>query len=191
MKKDIYEHLAKIYLDSSKQQKKRKKKHPIFLNANFLYLGIITLVLITSMFIFTRVNLRSKYSTFKQQTALVLQPDVVKINYDFNAAKKEIYSVFLNNLNLSDYKTLAFSLKKFNPADKVSLRIELVNSFQESSEIYLKDIPQGWEEFKIALADFEKITDWNRCKELKFIAEEWNTKEKNNVIYIEEIRFLK
>lgn len=190
-KKDIYEHLAKIYLDSSKKHKKKKKKHSdIFAARNILAAALVATIISSLLFIKTILP-TSKRQRIVQSIALVIQPDAVKINYNFSSAKKEIYTLQLKGLNLSEYKQLAFSAKILEAHEPVSLRIELVNSFQEKSEVYVKDIATTWKELKIALSDFKKITNWSGTKELQFIVEEWNAKGKNNVIYIENIRFLK
>ena len=97
----------------------------------------------------------------------------------------------LNNLDLSKYKTLAFSLKKINFQDKVSLKVEFTTPFKEKSEIYLKDIPYRWKDYKFSLAEFQKISDWSSMQSLSFIVEEWNAKEKKDIIYIDNVRFLK
>ena len=185
-KKEIYEHLAKIYLDASlSKNKKRKKEYPRLKTVFFLAVAVI---FSASIFILPKLG---KDRFLNSEIALVLQPEIAKINFHFDPAKKEIYSVNLNRLNLAKYKAVAFSVKKANYKDSTSLRIEFSNIFKEKSEIYVKDIPHRWQEYKIALNDFKNITDWSEMKNIAFVVEQWNTKETHGVVYIENIRFIK
>ena len=94
-KKDIYEHLAKIYLDASQKRKKSSQKYSqVFKNIFFIS---IAFVLGVSIFLFIRFN---KNRSLNSQIAVVLCPDVVKINFHFDPARKETYSLSLNKLKL-------------------------------------------------------------------------------------------
>ena len=185
-KKDIYEHLAKIYLDASlKRKSKTKERTKLFKN---LFVTSVAVTFVMGVFLI--FNLFHNKGLFSQ-TALVLQPNAVKLNFHFDPAKKEQYSISLNNLNLNTYKTLAFSAKKINYKDNIPLRIEFSNTFRESSEFYLKNIPLKWQEFKIDLAKFKKVRNWSDMLSLDFAVEEWNVKEKKGVVYLDNIRFIK
>lgn len=185
-KKDIYEHLAKIYLDASlKRKNKSKERTKLFRN---LFVTSVSLTFVMGVFlVFNLFQNRGLFS----QTSLVLQPDAVKLNFHFNPAKKELYSISLNNLNLKPYKTLAFSAKKINYTGSIPLRIEFSNTFKEKSEFYLKNIPLKWGEFKIDLAKFKSVSNWSEMFKLDFVVEEWNVKNKKGVVYLDNIRFLK
>ena len=185
-KKDIYEHLAKIYLDASSKKKKRNKAYPkLFKN-----------LFIVSIFLMVGLSTTLFSSTFKKQglhseTALALQNDPAKINFNFDPAKKEIYSINLNRLNVAHIRTLAFSVRSMNPKDKISLRVEFTNAFKEKSEIYVRNIPSKWQDFKIDLNEFKNINDWSEVVNLAFSVEEWNTSAKKGVVYIDNVRLIK
>ncbi len=184
-KKDIYEHLAQIYLDASfKKRKKPQERTKLFRN---LFVASVSLVFVLGVLLAFNFSKRGLNS----QTALVLEPDAVKLNFHFDPAKKELFSIALNNLNLSRYKTLAFSAKKVNYKKDIPLRIEFSNIFKEKSEQYVKNIPLKWEEFKIDLTKFKNVTDWSKMLKLDFVVEEWNVPEKKGVVYLDNIRFLK
>jgi len=184
-KKDIYEHLAKIYLDASLNKPKKKKEYP--------HLKLIFFFAITLIFSFTALILPqiTKNKFQNSEIALVIQPDMAKINFNFDPAKKEIYSVNLNRLNLTKYKSLAFAIKKGSYKDITFLRVEFTNAFKEKSEIYLKNISHRWQDFKMALSDFKGITDWSEMSNISFIIEQWNAKEKHGIVLVENIRFIK
>jgi len=185
-KKDIYEHLAKIYLDASlKRKKKAKESTRVFRN---LFLGSSAAIFIL---VFSLVFNFSRNKGLKAETALVLQPDAVKINFHFDPAKKEFYSLALNNLDLGRYKTLAFSAKKADYKDNLALKIEFINVFKEKSELYLRNLSHKWGDYKISLGEFKNLSDWSSMINLGFVVEEWNAKEKRGIVYLDNIRFLK
>lgn len=185
-KKDIYEHLAKIYLDASLKKKKKTKKYSPIKKSFFISIIVISGL---SLLLLTLLNLRKNY--LNSEVALILCPDVVKINFHFDPAKKETYSIDLNKLNLTKFKALGFSVKKAVLQDNISLRVEFVNSFKEKSEVYIKDVPHKWHDYKIPLSDFKNISNWSELSKLSFIVEEWNVREKKSIVYLDNVRFLR
>lgn len=187
-KKDIYEHLANIYLDASSSKKKRKQIRKSSEVRNLSLIGL-ALTLMLSFFFIAKNHYNHK-PLRATQVALVLYPDVLKINFNFDPAKKEICSISLKKLNLAHYKTLGFSIKKNDPKNNISLRVEFINSFKETAFIYLREIPCKWGEYKIPFSDFKAISDWTEMANLSFIVEEWNTAEKKDVVYLEDVKVL-
>ena len=185
-KKDIYEHLAKIYLDASSKKKKRNKVYPglfknLFIVSIFIVLGLTTTLISSS---YKRKNPDS-------ETALYLQNGPAKINFNFNPAKKETFSINLNRLNLGRFSQLGFAVRRMNPQESIALRVEFINAFKEKSEVYLKYIPSKWQDFKINLSQFRNINDWSEMISLGFSVEEWNASSKEGVVYIDNVRLLK
>jgi hypothetical protein len=188
-KKEIYEHLANIYLDASSKSSKKKYR---FSSSPKTVQGIILLaaVLVLGLGGFTTYY-HVHNRTPAGEIALFLHQDTAKINFNFDPAKREIFSLNLKQLNLSKYKTLGFSVRKTNPKDILSLRIEFTNRYNEKSEIYIKDISSKWASQKIDFKRFAKINDWSQMKELSFGVEEWNAREKSGIVYLDNIRVLK
>jgi hypothetical protein len=184
-KKDIYEHLAKIYLDNAIPKKKVREESDDY--KLFIFIGIAIVLIFSLFFLFPF----SRTKPMNSQATLVLSPEPLRVQYRFDPAKKEIYTLDLKKLNVSGYKTLDFSLKKSSYSDSVSLRIELSSSFKERSEIYLKDISHRWKEYKLNLSDFKGIAAWSEMATLSFIVEEWNSKQNNGTIFIDNVRFSK
>lgn len=184
-KKDIYEHLAKIYLDASTKKKRKSAKSKRNRYLVFASVGLLIILTVPlSGFLL-------KHRRLNSQLALVLQADVTKINFDFDPAKKEIYTLNLKKLNLARFKSVSLALKKANFFDKVSLKLEFVNVFKEQGFVYLKDISTKWQDYQVPLSDFKGIGDWSEVTNLALVVEEWNTKEKHGVIYIDNIRLLR
>jgi len=193
-KKDIYEHLANIYLDASLKRNKKTKKHSlVFKNPLFV---VIASILGFSVFL-VAINLFGKnkplsYKPLNSEIALILQNHVTKINFNFNVTKKEIYSINLNKLDLSHFKALGFSVRKANYQDDVILMVEF-NAGKEKSEIYLNnEIPAyKWLDYKVALSEFKNIGDWSAISNISFVVEDRNVKEKKGIVYIDNVRLLK
>jgi hypothetical protein len=183
-KKEIYEHLAKIYLDAS--LKKKNKDYPRIFKNIFIAVAVLAIA-VTAGIIFSF----PKERPYGSEVSLVLLTDVAKINFHFDPARKEIFSLDLNKLDLTRYKALKFSVKKENYNNVIALRIEFGNAYKEKSEIYFKDIPSRWQEHTIDLSDFKGISDWSEMLNLSFAIEEWNVQEKKGIVYIDNVRLLK
>ncbi len=184
-KKDIYEHLAHIYLDASKTKKKSKTKD------HFKYLFFASLALVVLLTISYAYFMPRSIKLARAQVALVLQSEASKINFHFDPAKKEIYAIGLNKLNMTPYKMLGFTIRKGAFQDTVTIRISFANTFQETAQLYVRDISHRWQDYRIPLSDFKGIANWNNMTELCFVVEEWNARDKNGVVYIDNIRLLR
>lgn len=188
-KKEIYEHLANIYLDASIKSSKKKhgfSAYPKKVQAALL-VGLLML-LGTGSFV---TYFKFSNPNHPGQIALFLYQDTAKINFNFDPATKELFTLNLKQLDLSKYQTLGFSIRKTNPKDVVSLRVEFTNRFNEKSEIYIKDISHKWTDHKIDLSRFVGMKNWMQMKELAFSIEEWNAREKSGIVYLDNIRVLK
>lgn len=186
-KKEIYEHLAKIYLDSS--AKKTKKLIPPQRYKNLLLISVSLAVILA--FTAALRHFSPSHKNAQSELALLLLVEAAKINFTFDPAKKETYTINLNKLNLSKFKTLGFALKKTDYHDNISVRVEFTNAFQEKSALYVKNIPLRWQDYKIPLADFKDIGDWSEMAKLAFIVEEWNAQAKHGIMYIDNIKLLR
>lgn len=182
-KREIYDHLADIYLSTPKKKKTKAAKFSQFKQA-----FLISVVVGVTFFIAVSIVRIPRGSS---QIALVVQAEPVKINYNLGVIKKEIYSLDLSNLDLAKFKTVGFSLRKTNPRDNIHLRVELRSSFNEISEIYIDNITNRWQEFKLAFNEFPGISDWSRLTRISFVMEEWNTREKKGIVYLDDVKFLK
>ncbi|MDD5197217.1 MAG: hypothetical protein WC937_02420 [Candidatus Omnitrophota bacterium] len=185
-KKDIYEHLAKIYLDASSKKKKRNKSHHKLFKNLFILSIFMLAALSTALF-----SSSAKRHHLPAETALFLQNGPSKINFNFDPASRETYTINLNRLNVGRFKQLAFALRNMNPKDTIALRVEFTNAFKERSEVYIKDIPGKWRDVRINLAQFENINDWSEMNSLTFTVEAWNAARKKGVVYIDNIRLTK
>lgn len=190
-KKEIYEHLAKIYLDASSPKNNKGKVKKNFRNLFFISLVIIFGLSISSFLSRNKsISLNNKINITSER-ALVLQSNIIKINFNFDPATKEIYSLNLNKLDVQGFKALGFSARKSDFDDKIILKVEFTNTAKESSECYISNLKAyKWQDYKIILSDFKNITNWSKMSNLSFIIEDWNTQKKSGVVYIDNIRLL-
>jgi len=187
-RKDIYEHLAKIYLDaSSKTKRKKRRKDYSWVIRGLFVAGIVALLSVMSVFL---VHLRNN-KLLGSKIALVFAQEAVRMNFNFSPAKKESYTLNLNNLNFKPFRTLAFSVRKAEAQRNISLKIGLANSSRETSEMYVRNIPNSWQHYRINLSDFKGISNWSKISELSFVIEEWKVSSKKGVVYINNVRLLK
>lgn len=184
-RKDLYEHLANIYLDASSSRRKKFREF----SKIFQKVLLTTSVLAGLGLVF--FNLYSRNQSLNNNIALVLCVEPVKINFHFDPAKKEIYTVDLKSMDLTRFRALAFTVKKTDYRGPMNLRVEFTNRFRERSEIYLKDIPYRWKEYRIDLSQFRKISNWLDMSSLSFIVEEWNVSQKRGIVYLDNIRFIR
>ncbi|MCX5694866.1 MAG: hypothetical protein NT014_07120 [Candidatus Omnitrophica bacterium] len=188
-KKEIYEHLANIYLDASSKSSKKKHKfgsYPKTIQRIFL-VGLVMALGAGSFYTYSNTHQQNQFG----ETALFLYQGPAKINFNFDPATKEMFALNLKQLNLSKYKVLGFAIRKTNPKDIISLRIEFTNRFNEKSEIYIKDITDKWTDYKINLSRFGRMEYWTQMKELAFSIEKWNAREKSGIVFLDNIRVLK
>lgn len=191
-KKDIYEHLANIYLEAASTKKNKVIGRKKF--SKGIYIGVISLIsMITfsAMVLHNRNLAQNKKLSIASERALVMQSNIIKINFNFNPATKEIYSMDLNKLDLRAYKSLAFAVRKSDFDHKIIMKVEFTNSARQASEYYITNLKSyKWQNYRIDFSDFKNIADWSQMANLSFVIEEWNTPKKNGVVYIDNIRFV-
>ncbi len=187
-KKDIYEHLAEIYLDASATKKKPcargfKNAAGWILAGAFLLGGVIFVVVFPP-------HLRPPVS---ENALLLSSNNPVKIAYNLSAGSKELSELSLNGVNLRAYKSLVFTARSDAPAASMpAIAVEILNKTGEKGLVYIRDAGRKWRQYEIPLSDFKPgLSDWSRIESLTFIVEEWNAPIKKGVVYIDNIRFLR
>ena len=189
-KKDIYEHLARIYLDSTTPAAKKKSNQRTKSLKNYFFYAAIPLVAGVTIFLLL-VSFRPTLKPVSQ-TSLVISQEPIKFSFNLDpSAKKQVYDIDLKRLNLAGYTTIVFSLKDTNNKDSLAFRVEFSNAYNERSEMYIRNIDDKWKEYKVSLADFKGITDWTEMAKLSFAIEEWNTKDNKGILYIDNVKFVK
>lgn len=186
-KRDIYEHLARIYLDGTSVKSGAKKKGKSRDVRQYLFFALLAIPFI--VLLVSAIPYRHREIS-RREMSLVLSTEPLKISLPLNSAKKQIYSFDLKKLSVARYKSIAFALKKSRESDKLAVRVEFNNAYKERSEVYLYDISSKWQEYHLNLSDFGKITDWTEMESVSFILEEWNSKDGRGHLYVDNVRFL-
>ena len=185
-KKDIYEHLANIYFDASSKKTRKIKLHPYTFRNMFFVSAALVIGLSTALyFSFDNKQL------FSSEVSLALTNAPLKINFNFDPAKKEIYALNLNGLNLARYKSLGFSLKNERFGENITLKVEFTDAFNETAEVYVRDLGHKWQDYRLSLRQFKQISNWTQMSKLKFIVEEWNAQGKSGIVYIDNVKVFK
>ncbi len=188
---DIYEHLAKIYLESSSNKKKKhfraKPKFRSFLKFSAVVTAGFLLILIAIIF------WHGKPSQSEEAT-VAIGSKITKISFPASGSVNEGIATFdLKGLDFLGYKTLGFSARKSNYLDKLVIRVELMDSLGRRSKVYVDQLPvYKWKDFEIKLREFKGTSDRSKISLLALVVEEWKTKEKDRAaLYIDNIRLLK
>ena len=186
---DIYEHLAEVYLNSSRN-KKKNHTYPKSLFRNLFKLSIVVITCLVVIIVLMLTTFGKKQVS-KSQHILILESHTTKIDYDFNQVKKEAAVFDLKDMNLLGFKTLSFRARKSNYRDDLHMSVEFISDFGEKSQIYIKQIPTRWQDFKINLDEFKNISDWTSMNRLLFVLEEWNAQDKKGIVYFDNVYVLK
>lgn len=187
-KNEVYDYLAKVYLDKQPAVRESKKVFPWKRNA--LLLIVPSIIFLTAYFF-----LKYPFKVYRAKDyylGIGISGGAVKINYYFDASgiKTKSYKIALDGLDLRDFKGLAFEARHLNKGN-LSLRVELENSYKEISACYAGPLENKWKEFRINLGEFKAISEWNNIKSLSFVVEEWNAQAKEDSVYIDAIGFSK
>jgi hypothetical protein len=185
MKKEVYEHLAKTFLD--KKSKKVFKKNELWLYLNLAILAFILLFFLFGTLVF-------KKNVFAKNIFVMQDHMPLEIDYDFIAlgdSKTKKISFDLQKLNLSGYKSLSLALRtKLKTKIDSSIRIQIENSLSEVDSEYVRGIRDRWITFSLPLSGFEKINNWDSIRSLSFLVEEWNIDSKKDSIFVDDVKFV-
>lgn len=187
-KSEVYDYLAQIYFD----KKKKKNKKAFYQKPVVLFL--ITITAIAPLFYLSLRYSVKLISPKRYSLYLATGGNLIKINYDFtnnSTIRQEGYTLALENLNAEDFQSLHFNARRLNKGGPLHLKVEIENEFKERAFTYLSAINDTWKTFSINLDAFKGISHWNNLRRISFVAEEWNTENKKDVLYIEDISFQK
>lgn len=191
-KNEVYDYLAKVYLDKQPSAAARpsEKKRPSSFRKYALFL-LLPIIMLPSLYLFLRHPVRQR-TPKGWSLQLNVGNELIKIRYDFTASdlKKEGYSIALADLNAQGFQELEFNARRRKDFGAAHLRVTLENNFRENAARYVS-MDSKWRRYKIKLSDFKEITAWDKLKNISFIVEEWNVADKDDCIYIDELRFTK
>lgn len=189
-KNEVYDYLAKVYLDKQPAADARidrkncapRKRHLLFVIAAVIVCPAIYLLIAHPLKLYTS-RARSLY--------LSTGNEPLKIKFDFTDSqlKKQGYTITLSELDAKNFKFVKFRIRRQKKYGELSLRIEMENNLKENASYYLTGLTNKWQPYAIALGEFREITQWEALKHISFIVEEWNAENKDDCVFIDEIRF--
>lgn len=186
MKQDVYEHLAKTFLDKKKKKKSLKNKNLWFIAIPLILFFIVFSYVLGIILVKNKVFLKSIYIA-QDKTPVILEYDFTPLGI----SKIKAISFNLANTDLSGYKFFDISIRTEQKTQPDStIKIEIENSLLEKDTKYISGINSGWQKFSLPLSDFKLISDWASVKAVSFTVEDWNVSSKKNKVFIDDIRFV-
>ena len=186
MKQDVYEHLAKTFLD-----KKKKKKISKRTLRNFLISVIIIFCLIA---FYVLGSFISRKNIFEKSLYIIYDKTPVLIECDFilpGNSKTKALSLNLNKIDLNEYNFLNLSVRTGEKTKLDStIKVQIENSLLEKDAEYISGINKKWSDFSLPLVNFEMIKDWKSIESITFEVEDWNVARKKIKIFIDDVRFV-
>lgn len=196
-KSEVYDYLAKIYLDkqpyaASTTKNSGPKSGDRALWKKYLLILIIPIIVIPALYFLAarsiRLSIPKAHSIY---IATANNPIKIKFNFTGSEIKKQGETVTLSDLDVNSFKYLQLRLRRQKKYGNLNLRVEAENNLKENAHFYLTGLNNKWQSYNIALSEFKEITQWNNLKRISFIVEEWNAENKEDCVYIDEIRFTK
>lgn len=192
-KSEVYDYLAKIYLDKQPPAAPTAKKSDHqghILWKKYLLILIAPIIAIPALYFLAARPL--KFSIPKARSIYIAsanEPIKIKFNFTDSEIKKQGETIALSELDVSGFKYLQLRLRRQKKYGSLSLRVELENGIKENSAYYLTGLANKWQPYNIALGEFKEITRWDSLKRVSFIVEEWNAENKEDCVFVDEIRF--
>ncbi|MDO8748975.1 MAG: HD domain-containing protein [Candidatus Omnitrophota bacterium] len=164
---------------------------------NLLLAAAVFFALMSAVLISTTIRTKDNKVFYPMGESLYLAKNKLplKIAYDWTADVSEVRSISLDlrQADLSKYYFLGLSSRVEpalgGPIKNAALRIEIENSRKEKSEYYLKGVSGSWQEFRLPLAYFDKLSDWSEVIRIYFSLEPWNTRVEKGTLYVDGISF--
>lgn len=185
---EIYDHLAQVYLGKKKTTKPvpKSRQFDAWLVINIL---ITVFIFATSFYGFTAFLTR-RADALKNRVIYALNKGPIRVRYNLNYPHPQVktFSIFVSDVDAEKYGHLEFSARGLEGRPG-TLRIELRNSMNEVSSVFVDDIDYDWTKSRISLNDFEQITDWSSVEEILFVLESWNVRSQKGLLLIDDVCF--
>ncbi len=191
MKKEVSDHLAKVFFESRPAQK-IKKTRSLFDYA-ILSVGVLAVMVLASMLI----TKNRFFSVTADPEILKIErydgPRVLKFDFSKEMSGAETLFVGLPELDLSKYHKVGFSVRLLEPQTrrKAALKVSIVNKRREISSLYIRQINHSWKQVIVPFTAFRELGDRSIVTGILFSLEPWNTSAETGRLLIDDIQFLK
>ncbi len=187
---EIYDHLAKVYLDKRATVEKKAeppKAPPVsWLIINVVITGFILASAVWGLTAF----LTQRDDLLKDRIIYTLSNSPIRLSYDVGGGLPQVKSlqIALSPVDAQKYRRINLSVRAAGEGNPGVLKIVLTNAREEKAAYYLQGIRSRWQDYSIA---FEKmnLTDWRTLKNISFVIEGWNTARPSGTVLIDNISF--
>lgn len=186
---EIYDHLAKVYLDKKEIAEKSFKTKPKLNAWVFLNLGI-TAVILVSVFYGFSAFLANRGQELKTRVVYSLTNSPLRINYNVEDPFPQVktFSLDVPQMDLSRFSYINLSLRGKNHNNPGVLKLIVRNKRNEVASHYIQGIASQWKKHRISFNDLD-LTDWTTIEEMSFVIEAWNAQDKQGTVLVDDISF--
>lgn len=189
--KEIYKHLANVYLSKTPNKGKSKslKLNPIFilLSVNTLIIGILLFVIVID-----RVNQPNPFQITSYSLNVNDNDHPLKIKYRLCSPlwPKNQIELHFDDIDLSDFKQMRLFVKGGQEFTKRVI-LFLHNKNGSKSVSFLNNITEDWKVFIVPFKSLEGERKLSVVNKISFGVENWQINNKKGSIYIGDITFLR
>ena len=118
----------------------------------------------------------------------------MELDYDVDS-RNPAYNGFwmlLQNLDGTKYKSLSMRVKGDTEEGYTTVfKVELKNAKKQTGRFYVTNVTDKWQEIVIPLNQFKGMTDFSNLQEFVIVFEDRVASNKDGVIYIDDLKFVK
>ncbi|MBF0123309.1 MAG: hypothetical protein HQL21_07915 [Candidatus Omnitrophica bacterium] len=186
---EIYDHLAKVYLDKRETVEKvvAKKAPPVsWLVINIVITGFI----LASVFWGLTAFLTQRDDLLKSRIIYTLNNSPIRLSYDVGSGLPQVKQlvIALSPVDAQKYHRINLSVRGADNGNPGILKIILTNAREEKAAYYLQGIKQRWQDYSISF-DQMNLTDWKTLRDISFVIEGWNATKPSGTVFIDNISF--
>ena len=190
MKKEVSDHLAKVFLEARPAQKNKKER------SFFAYI-VISCAVITVLVLITAFLAKNKQGLAAKSEVLRLErsdgPRVLKFDFTKDRTSSATLFIGLPDANLNRYKKVGFNIRILEPqtSQKAALKVSIVSKRKEISSLYIRQVNNHWKQVVVPFSLFGNVSDWSGVAGISFSLEPWNAVSDKGRVLIDDIQFFK
>jgi hypothetical protein len=186
---EIYDHLARVYLDKrevvEKKQPKRERPLP-WLVINIVITGVILSSIVWGFTAF----FAQRDDLLKSRVMFTLNNSPITLVYNVGGKYPQVkeLTIAVPEVDATKYRQLNLSVKGSASGNPGMLKVVLTNARQEKASYYLRGIKSRWQDYSISFDQMD-LADWRTVRDISFVVEAWNAGRATGAIYIDNISF--
>lgn len=193
-KKEIYDYLAQTYLSNSKSRVVTPEKPRNLKKQKLFFSGVIVLisVIIVAFIRYYKPAIKSGSNASVQIYNITPSDEIIRIKYDFSDSsnvKNADYNINLNSIDLRKYNFLHINMRKAKDRGAACVDVGLSNQKNQTQVYPLSGVKMSWKDFEIDLSQLKKSMDFSCLSQINFLIAKEKIKEKQDIVYIEDVKF--